>query len=258
MEKEQRMSEEWTDETENHKNSPLYRQIEEQILKMIQEQDLKPGALIPTEYELEKMFSVSRTTIRTAIASLQQKGYIIKQQGRGTFVAQNSYETCVAVLQSYTEDAKKNGSEIKSVLISAELIYPTEELMDKLDHTDKTVLRIQRLRYVDGKPSILTTSYLPKRVEERFDWENIDFTTASLYAELEKAGIELDTGEEVIDICQAGIYEASLLQVKEGFPLARNRRYVYDKQKRLVEYSYNLTRGDCYSLHVALKKQIGL
>lgn len=45
-----------------------------------------PGCLLPTEHELSGMHGVSRHTIRTALRSLEDQGYISRKKGVGTRV----------------------------------------------------------------------------------------------------------------------------------------------------------------------------
>ncbi len=45
-----------------------------------------PGSLLPTEHELAEMHGVSRQTIRTALRSLEEHGYISRKKGVGTRV----------------------------------------------------------------------------------------------------------------------------------------------------------------------------
>lgn len=234
---------------------PLYQQVKELILTRIEEDQMRPGDLLPTEAELESLYQVSRTTIRTAINELQNDGYITKQQGRGTFVANNSYEDCQAVLQSFTRDAQKRGITMRTILISAELIIPGEELQFSMEIKAEPVLRIQRMRYIDEIPTIFTTSYLPRYVHEKLDWKNADFCNHSLYEQIEAAGVDFESGEEIVEVCNAGVYEAALLGIDPGHPMSRNQRKVFDRQGRLVEYGSTLTRGDRYRLYIKLKKR---
>lgn len=64
----------------------LYEKIVDQIENRILNGDLKPGDRLPSEPELAKQFCVSRTAIREAMKALSQKGLIVVQPGRGTFV----------------------------------------------------------------------------------------------------------------------------------------------------------------------------
>lgn len=64
----------------------LYEKIVDQIENRILNGNLEPGDKLPPEHELAKQFCVSRTSIREAMKALSQKGLIVVQPGRGTFV----------------------------------------------------------------------------------------------------------------------------------------------------------------------------
>ena len=61
----------------------VVRQIEELILQGI----LRPGERLPAERELAERLAVSRPSLRSAIASLQEKGLLSTKAGAGVFVA---------------------------------------------------------------------------------------------------------------------------------------------------------------------------
>lgn len=67
---------------------PRYLQIKEDIQFNIEEGHLRPGTQIPTEHELAKQYGVSRTTVRRALDELALMGFVVRQQGSGTFVAE--------------------------------------------------------------------------------------------------------------------------------------------------------------------------
>ena len=66
--------------------SPRYHQVYVSLRAWVQDGTYKPGDQIPTEPQLCKLFGVSRITVRKAIDSLSQEGWLVRQQGRGTFV----------------------------------------------------------------------------------------------------------------------------------------------------------------------------
>lgn len=235
-------------------DQPLYLQVKQEILNIIKKEKLKPGDSLPTEPELEEMFKVSRTTIRSAINELRSEGYVVKQQGRGTFVANNSYEECVALLQSFSEDAVKNGSVVKTIVLDVGLIYPDDELCNILEIKEEPVLKLERIRYVDEDIVNHTTAYLPKRVFEKMDWRNIDFNNTTLYSEIRKIGIELEYGEEVMEVLLADERMASHLKVDVGSALMNNQRKVYNRLGQLIEYSTTYTRGDKFRNYIKLKR----
>ena len=71
----------------NSKSSPLYQQIFEEIKGAIEAGDYVPKERIPSEPELSERYGVSRITVRRAVEELCAEGYLVKQQGRGTFVS---------------------------------------------------------------------------------------------------------------------------------------------------------------------------
>lgn len=64
----------------------LYEQVVEQIETLIIEGQLKQGERLPSERDLSQQFGVSRTVIREAVKSLQEKGLLEIRPGVGTFV----------------------------------------------------------------------------------------------------------------------------------------------------------------------------
>ena len=64
---------------------PKYLKIKKYIKQLIEEEKIKPGEKIPSEYELANKHEVSRHTIRKALDLLLQEGLLYKEQGVGTF-----------------------------------------------------------------------------------------------------------------------------------------------------------------------------
>ena len=68
------------------------------------------GTQIPGEPELCKMFDVSRTVIRQALAELDHDGLIVRKKGKGTFVAEPKIgESLVQRLTGFYEDMVERG-----------------------------------------------------------------------------------------------------------------------------------------------------
>lgn len=60
-----------------------------ELLRVIRDRRLEPGARLPAEPEIADMFGVSRTVVREAMQTLQATGTVRIEQGRGTFLAEN-------------------------------------------------------------------------------------------------------------------------------------------------------------------------
>ncbi len=75
-----------SDKIDRNARVPIYRQLKEIIRAKIERGEFKPGMRIPTEYELCETFSVSRISVRQALAELANEGFLYRRQGQGTFV----------------------------------------------------------------------------------------------------------------------------------------------------------------------------
>jgi DNA-binding transcriptional regulator YhcF (GntR family) len=67
--------------------SPVYRQIIEQITRLIRSGTLKPGDKIPTERELAEQLGVARGTVKKAYDELSRSQFLESIPGRGSFVS---------------------------------------------------------------------------------------------------------------------------------------------------------------------------
>src|ERR1043165_4021725 len=81
--------EEATDETES---TPKHERLRAHLLKELREGWLKPGAALPSEFELATTAEVSRNTVRHALAELERGGLIRRVRGSGTFVHESALE----------------------------------------------------------------------------------------------------------------------------------------------------------------------
>lgn len=72
------------------------------LLQSLQDGSLKAGDRFPSEPELITRYGVSRATVREAIVSLEQEGWLRRLQGKGTFVNERpKVHRTVAVVAPY-------------------------------------------------------------------------------------------------------------------------------------------------------------
>ena len=66
--------------------TPIYKQLVEQLTRMIKSGELKPGDKLPTEIQLAEMLSMSKNTVREAIKILVAYGAIEIRRPEGNGV----------------------------------------------------------------------------------------------------------------------------------------------------------------------------
>src|SRR5579863_2342619 len=71
---------------EDGSKKPKHREVFDTLLSEIASGRFRPGDRLPTETELAKTFSASRTTISRAMRDLKGRGLLNRQRGGGTHI----------------------------------------------------------------------------------------------------------------------------------------------------------------------------
>src|SRR4051794_26438421 len=83
---------------------PRYRVVFETLLGDIASGRFQPGDRLPTEAELSKTFSASRSTIARAMRDLKSRGLLNRQRGAGTRIARRQ-STQIALFTPWAQSA---------------------------------------------------------------------------------------------------------------------------------------------------------
>jgi GntR family transcriptional regulator, arabinose operon transcriptional repressor len=87
---------------ENGKGEALYRKLADVLRQHIHEGSLSEGGRLATEFELSKIYGVSRGTVRQALGLLEDEGLIKRVPGLGTFTRSNQIAEAGKVAQPHT------------------------------------------------------------------------------------------------------------------------------------------------------------
>ena len=135
---------------------PLYQQLKNAMKSEINNENIKRGDKILTESELSEQYEVSRITVRKAIDDLVADGYLVKKQGKGTFVNKAKIQRKIEHLLSFSEACIANGMVPSSIVIKKDVIIPDEEDQQILGiKSNEKALYTQRIRLADNEPIML-------------------------------------------------------------------------------------------------------
>jgi GntR family transcriptional regulator len=209
---------------------PLYMQVAEEILAAIEAGRLEPGDRVASEPELVRAYGVSRATAAKALERLEQSGHVRREQGRGTFVEAPRLLQRRPELGSFSESVRRGGHVPAQRLLDFERLGAdsADALAGWLEAVP--LVRIVRLRLVDGEPVGVHSTLLPEVVAERahVDEEHLRGEGASLYALLDAAGVHVREADEHLQAVAATAEEAQLLGVEPGTALMRVLRVSRD------------------------------
>jgi GntR family transcriptional regulator len=203
-----------------------------------------PGTRLPPERELCDLLDVSRTTLRKALAELEERGLITRHQGRGTFVTRPRVDADASTFFSIGAAMRARGVILATRVLSANAVAANDRLAAELNcQSDAALLKLERLRFAGGDPLVLEVSYLPLDLFPGLD--RADFASRSLYDVLrEDYGRFVATASETLEPVILTRHEASLLGVSGGSPALLIRRSTRDRTDVVVEVGEALLRGD--------------
>jgi GntR family phosphonate transport system transcriptional regulator len=138
----------------------LWRQIAQLLQAEIAA--LPPGQRLPTEAELSARFTVNRHTVRRAIEDLERRGLIRVEQGRGSFVAEETIDYRLSPRTRFSETIARDQREPSSRILRVARIPATEEAAAALRLRRGTGLwLVDRLGLADGRPVSLGAHHFP-------------------------------------------------------------------------------------------------
>ena len=197
-------------------NEPLYLQLKKILRTAVVNGEYVPGQQIPTEQELMKQYNVSRITVRRAIQELINEKYLIKSQGKGTFVSQTRLSRELVKLKSFTEGCEDNHQVAKSQVLSVTVDKANKHDISRLGvSAEDKVIHITRLRFRDDVPFLIEHSYYPYPQYELLLHHNL---SGSIYAILKDAGYNCFLGGNIgiplfTQIKKEGIFYSFLVYV---------------------------------------------
>ena len=209
--------------------------------------------MIPGEPELCRLFGVSRTVVRQALKELTYEGLIVREKGKGTFVAEPKIgESLVQELTGFYQDMVDRGLKPLTKVLRQEVVPASRKVAEYLRaQPEVPVIQIDRLRFVQDEPIVLVTTYLPRAMCAQL--LQADLSQQSLYAFLEsQCGIKIAFGRRTIEAVPASEYEARLLEVDKGAPLLMLDSVSYLEDGTPIEYFHALHRGDRSRFEVEL------
>lgn len=228
---------------DRNSSKPLYLQIYEELLDLIDSGKLKTGDQFPRELELVERYGVARITVRRAISDLVLEGRLVRRAGKGTFVAAPKIDRHIIDVSSFTTRMGALGIQARARVLEVRTLPASQRLSRELEvQPDSPVLELIRLRYSNNEPVALETSFLS--LERCPGLDRIDFNNRSLYEALRtEYGLEPRRANRSLEMTHANEWEAQYLNISRTTPLFLLRGQIHGDDTP-IEYIKTLLRGD--------------
>ena len=224
---------------------PKYYQVYEFLLKQIKSKKFEEFDRFYSDTELVEKFDVSRGTIREAIKLLINEGYLIREQGRGTFVTQpKTIEQDSRQLMGFTELMENNNMEPSAKVVEKEIVDAPISLINLMEvDKDEKFVRLVRVRFGNQVPLIIERSYfIYSHFKPIYD---MDLESNSIFELLYKyTNTRLGEARQRITAISASESEVELLDVKSDSALLLMKRLIKTNEDKYFQYSEDIYRSD--------------
>lgn len=230
-----------------------YLRVREHLRRRLQ--SMGEGELLPSEVELCAEYGVSRITVRRAVDDLAKDGLVVKEQGRGTFVArpivaQKYSERFTESIQGFYGEMVGRGEQVGTQVLRQRVTFASPEMaaMLLLAPTDE-IIELVRLRSVNGAPNHIVHTFLPRSLFP--GTATADFTTGSLYDFIRtEYAADLHAAHLTVEVGLASAEEAELLGVGDGSPLLQVSSRVSDSAGKPMLFGFSRLRPDSSQIEI--------
>lgn len=231
--------------------APLYHRAFGLLYQRIAEGTYGPGDQLPTEDELAGEFGVSRATVRQAVSELVKRALVVRQQGRGTFVARTMpapQPRFVSSLADLIIETKRTG--IKSASIRHREPVPPA-IARRLGITTGRATVLERTRLIDDQVFAYVIQYLPGHIGELLTAREAD--RLGVLTALHRKGVQLGQASQTVRAQLADITVAEHLGIEAAAAVLHAERILHAPDHTPIELVRAWYRADLYEYQATLR-----
>lgn len=231
---------------------PLYMQVKESLVGYLIDGTWQPGQLIPSEIELARQTGVSQGTVRKALDAMTAEHLLVRQQGRGTYVAVQEESQILFRYFRLRPDAGDQAFPESSVSKLDESAATEEEQKGLHLKAGNGVFRISRIRRIGETPLLTEVISLPlSRFDGLRQLKEFPNNVYQLYSE--RWGITVARADERLKAVLSNERDTAALGCGTGRPMLEISRIAYDLEDKPVELRVSRCLTDNFHYRSELK-----
>jgi GntR family transcriptional regulator len=227
--------------------------VREELAQRIDNGTWRPTERLPAEPELAASLGVSRATLREALRSLQEDGFVTRIRGAGTFVTfrprlKNNLDVNFGVTDLIRSMGMRPGA--RGLRTSRRRVTPDEAAGLRVA-PDMEVVCLERVRTADDRPVVFSIDVIPASLLEDHSRALDRLGQGSIYGFLEEVlGLAVRQGVASIRPQNADRFLAERLGVPEGTLMLYLLQVDYDGQGRAILLSHEHHLADAFEITV--------
>jgi GntR family transcriptional regulator len=232
----------------------LSHSVRDELAERISSGALQPGARLPPEPHLASDLGVSRPTLREALRSLEEEGFLRRMRGSGTFVThrprlRNNLDVNFGVTDAIRAAGLVPGTEDLRIV---EALASADEARRLAIERGGLLVVVERVRTADRRPVVYSRDVIPTAFLGAARGAVDRLEDGSLYDLLQRElGVVIHHGVASIEPAKANRAVAGRLRVIRGALLLHLRQSDYDESGRPALYSQDYYLADAFNFTVA-------
>ena len=226
--------------TNGMKKIPRCVSIYNKLFEMIKNGEFMEESRLPTEPELAKVMGVSRTTLRQALALLQEDGIIKNIHGKGNFIIKSGIklEKGLEILNHPIYSSILE--EIDEVEIEFKIEPSSDYTIKVLERKTPVVIFVDRWYKSKGRAIAYTLSIIPVETisEEGIELSDknqlLEYIDKIIYQKAKHSSLKLNFSESgnisamkyVISESEKFYLLAEIIHIKNKYPVLYNKHYI--------------------------------
>ncbi len=229
--------------------APLYSRLSQILRSRVTSGEFKPKDMFPTEDESSRAYGVSRITVREALRILTDQGILIRQSGRGTFVASPGTVRAACSI----DDLISGRRETRREWLTRRVLTASQEVSEALGvDQGERVVELTCVGYAETWPFALHTVTLPYRVGRLLTARRLGANTVCQYL-TRVCGYRISHVDQWTTASLAERDMAKMVGIRIGDPILVIRRIFVDVEGRALEFAINKYRTAGFPHHMRMK-----
>ena len=216
---------------------PLYLQVKDLMMQRLATGAWRPGEALPSEFGLAAEFKVSQGTVRKALDELAAQNLVVRQQGKGTFVARHTPQRALFHFFHLVSDDGARALPGSRVLSLKTAKADRAEAQHLALRPGTAVVRLKRVRLLADEVAIFERIVLPAARFPNFVQRLPADVPNEVYRYYEDVyGVTVARAVEKLKAVAATPEEARALGLRRAAPLLEIDRIAYALDGRPVEW----------------------
>ena len=217
--------------------NPLYKEVKIRITRSLAAGEWRSGEALPSESRLAAQFNVSIGTVRKAIDELVAEKILLRQQGRGTFVATHTEDrTLFYFFHIVGKDGTKEPPVTEMLSFRKAKADGEDAARLRIRHGAWT-LRIQNVLKLGGTLVICDDIVVPAALFADLDEDTFGKRDGTIYGLYQaRYGINVIRISERLSAVKPPLRISRLLGIRHGMPALVIKRVAYTYNDTPVEY----------------------